>query len=80
MTSYPVLIAFLTHINNAKSNEMYLKLAGKALFTIFIAGIPPGRYTQVTHIVTSDAHCVINVTTKFETNKAAYNCEKCLKD
>jgi len=28
------LIAFLTHLNNAKSNEMYLKLAKKPLFTI----------------------------------------------
>ena len=51
---------------------MYLKLAEKPLFTIFIAGIPPGRFTEVTQIITSDAHCMINVNTletKFEMNK-----------
>ena len=72
MPSSSVLIAFLTLINNAKSNKMYLKLAENSLFTSLWGGFPPGRFRQVTQIVTSDAYCVIKVTTletKFEINK-----------
>ena len=51
----PVLIAFLTHINNAKSNKMYLKLAEKPLFTIFKAGFLLWTFHQSYANITSDA-------------------------